>query len=33
MGIQADYELEVARLRSEAAIQKRVQPLAVLKAA
>ncbi len=27
MGIQADYDLEVVRLRRAAAIQKRVQPL------
>lgn len=33
MGIQADFDLEVARLRSESDIEKRVQPLAALKAA
>jgi addiction module HigA family antidote len=27
MGIQADYDLEVARLRREAEIERRVQPL------
>ena len=27
MGIQADYDLEIARLRSEARILRRVQPL------
>src|SRR5437867_4782471 len=27
VGIQADYDLEVARLKGEAAIHKRVQPL------
>ena len=32
MGIQADYDLEVARLHSEARIEKRVQPLANLQA-
>ncbi len=30
MGIQGDYDLEVTRLRSEAAIEKRVQPLPIL---
>ncbi len=29
VGIQADYDLEVARLRSESRIEKLVQPLAV----
>src|SRR5262245_39501118 len=33
MGIQADYDLEVVRLRREAAIEKRVQPLAELQTA
>ena len=33
VGIQADYDLEVARLRSESRIEKRVQPLAVLQPA
>lgn len=31
MGIQADYDLEVARQRSEAKIEKRVRPLEVQK--
>ena len=30
MGIQADYDLEVARLSSESEIERRVQPLAEL---
>jgi addiction module HigA family antidote len=33
MGIQADYDLEVVRLRREAAIEKRIQPLAAVLAA
>ncbi len=33
VGIQADYDLEVARLRSQSAIEKRVRPLPVLQAA
>jgi len=33
MGIQADYDLEVARWRREAVIAKRVQPLADLQLA
>jgi addiction module HigA family antidote len=28
MGIQADYDLEIARLRRAASIQKRIRPLA-----
>ena len=30
MGIQADYDLEVARLQRQAEIEKRIQPLAAL---
>ena len=33
MGIQADYDLEVARLRGETEIAKRVQPLPELRPA
>jgi len=33
MGLQADYDLEVARERSEAAIFRRVQPIKVKEAA
>lgn len=33
MGIQADYDLETARRRKEAAIAKRVRPLPKLQAA
>ena len=33
MGIQADYNLEVAKLGRQAEIEKRVQPLAALQAA
>ena len=33
MGIQSDYDLEVARLRNQRAIEKRVHPLAELVAA
>ena len=33
MGIQADYDLETARRRKEAAIAKRVRPLPALQAA
>jgi addiction module HigA family antidote len=33
MGIQADYDLEVARLRGAAEIERRVQPLPSLHAA
>jgi len=32
MGIQSDYDLEVARLRGEAEIEKNVQPLPALQA-
>ena len=30
MGIQADYDLEVARLKNKSAIEKRIQPLPAL---
>lgn len=33
MGIQADYDLETARLKNESNIRRRVQPLAVLQPA
>jgi addiction module HigA family antidote len=33
IGIQADYDLETARQRSQSRIEKRVQPLAVLRPA
>ena len=33
MGIQADHDLEVARLRTAAAIEKRIQPLPQLEKA
>lgn len=33
MGIQADYDLEVARLESQKRIEKSVRPLAALKSA
>ena len=33
MGIQSDYDLEVARLKNQKAIEKRVHPLAELVAA
>ena len=33
MGIQADYDLEVTRLRRAAAIEKRIRPLAALRKA
>ncbi len=33
MGIQADYDLEVTRLRVQSAIEKRVRPLPDLQAA
>ena len=33
MGIQADYDLEVARLQSRGKIERRVQPLAELQPA
>jgi len=32
MGLQSDYDLEVTRLRREAEIEKRVQPLPALRA-
>jgi hypothetical protein len=32
MGIQSDYDLEVARLRGEAKIEKNVHPLPALQA-
>jgi len=33
IGIQADYDLEVARLKAEGAIERRVQPLPLLRRA
>ena len=33
VGIQADYDLEVTRLRRQAAVNRRVQPLSALKPA
>jgi len=33
IGIQADYDIETARLRSQSRIEKRVQPLAQLQPA
>ena len=33
MGIQADYDLEIARLKNEASIHRRVRPLEVLEPA